>query len=76
VRPRGHKANKQELKREASSFHLQQIIKGMMAQKVVSYEKREERKNQEKEEQMKNFFNVQKGCLKLVRSMPGQQTRR
>jgi len=39
-RPRGHKASKQDLKREANTLALQATFKGFMAEKLASAEKK------------------------------------
>jgi hypothetical protein len=57
---RGSTNSKIDEKREASSLVLQETLKGLVADKEVSTEKDRERKHREKEEQMKNYLEVQK----------------
>lgn len=54
-RPRGKTNSKVDEKRDATSFALQETLQGMMTQK----EARDERKRQEKGEQMKAYIEVQ-----------------
>jgi hypothetical protein len=57
-RPRGHKATKANMKRYASAMHLFGTLKVLYAEKEVSTDKRDERKRREKEEDMKNKYDV------------------
>ncbi|XP_047053898.1 DNA ligase 1-like [Lolium rigidum] len=47
------------MKRDASTMHLVGTLKDLYAEKEVSTDKREERKRREKEEAMKNYYDVQ-----------------
>jgi hypothetical protein len=54
-------------------------IEGVLyADKEVSNNNREERRHREKEEQIKNYYDLQKirGSLELMRPMHGQDPRR
>jgi hypothetical protein len=51
-RTRDHKASKQDVKSEANAIALQATLKGLMAEKEVS----SERKCKEKEQQLKSFM--------------------
>jgi hypothetical protein len=48
------------MKRDASAMHLVGTLKDLYAEKEMSTNKREERKRWEKEEAMKNYYDVQK----------------
>ena len=62
-RPRRHKTSKQEAKRDDSSLALQETLKGLLTKKEESSAKRNERKCQDKEEQLSNYLEMQKGKL-------------
>jgi hypothetical protein len=64
-RPRGHKATKADLKRDASSMLLFGTLKELHADREVSTDKRDERRRREKEEDRKNYFDVQKKKLEI-----------
>jgi hypothetical protein len=64
-RPRGHKAGKQDLQREASSISLKYTLKVVMANKEEASAKREESRRQEKEDQMTNFAKIQRKALEM-----------
>ena len=57
--------SKMDEKRDASTLALLEILKGFMTQK----EAREERKCQEKEEQIKAFFDIQNKKLEIKQSI-------
>ena len=56
VRPRGHKTSKQDAKCEASSLALQETLKELFTDNEESSAKRNERKRQDKEEQLNNYL--------------------
>ena len=64
-RPRGHKATKADMKRDASYMLLFGTLKEMHADREVSTDKRDERRRREKDEDMKNYFDVQKKKLEI-----------
>jgi Flp pilus assembly secretin CpaC len=53
------------MKRDASAMQLVGTLKEMHAHREVSTDKRDERRRQEKEEDMKNYFDVQKKKLEI-----------
>ena len=65
VRPRGHKSTKADMKRDASAMHLVGTLKDLYAEKEEATDKREERKRREKEEALKNYYDVQKRKLDI-----------
>ncbi|KAM0839524.1 hypothetical protein ACQ4PT_060269 [Festuca glaucescens] len=64
-RPRGHKATKADMKRDASALHLVGILKDLYAEKEMSTDKRDERKRRDNEEAMRNYYDVQKRKLDI-----------
>jgi hypothetical protein len=64
-RPRGRMSSKAKAKKEASSQAMMETIKTLIADKEVSSEKREERKRREKEEAVKNYFEIQTKKLEI-----------
>ena len=60
-RPREKTKSKVDAKHDASTLALQETLRGLMTEK----EAREERKRQEKEEQMKTYFDIQKKKLEI-----------
>jgi hypothetical protein len=64
-RQRGHKSTKADMKCDASAMHLVGTLKDLYAEKEMSTNKREERKRREKEEAMKNCYDVQKKKLDM-----------
>jgi hypothetical protein len=59
-RPRGHKASKQDLPREASSIAMKNTLRTVMADKEEANAKRDDRKRREKVEQMLSFADIQR----------------
>ena len=79
MEPRGRTNSKLDAKLDASTNTLQEILKELIATKEVSSEKkeeREERKCREKENAVKNFFELQKKYRELMSPMPGQEPRK
>jgi hypothetical protein len=64
-RPRGRTSSKAEAKREASSQAMMETINTLITDKEVSREKREERKGQEKEDAVKNYYEMQNKKLEI-----------
>ena len=67
-RPRGRTSTKLEAKRDATTLALQETLKGFISQKDKAIEEkkeREEKKRWEREENAKNFFDLQKKKLEI-----------
>jgi hypothetical protein len=58
--PRGHKASKQDLPREASSIAMKNTLRTVMAEKEEANAKRDSRRHWEKVEQMLSFADIQR----------------
>jgi hypothetical protein len=52
-------ATKADMKRDASAMHFLDTLKDLYAEKDVSMDKRDEGQRREKEEDMKNYYDVQ-----------------
>jgi hypothetical protein len=64
-RPRGHKASKTDLHREASSIALGNTLKSVFADKEEASAKRDERRRRDKEEHMQCFTDIQRKILEV-----------
>jgi hypothetical protein len=64
-RPRGHKARKTDLRRQASSLALGNTLKLVFADKEEASAKRDERRRQDKEEQMQSFTSIERKTLEV-----------
>ena len=64
-RPKGHKASKEELIREATTFKLQEKFKKMIAGKETTIALREERRRKEKEAVVSTFVVLQKKAMEI-----------
>jgi hypothetical protein len=58
--PRGHKASKQDLSREALSIAMKNTLRIVMAEKEEANVKRDGRRRREKVEQMLSFADIQR----------------
>jgi hypothetical protein len=64
-RPRGHKASKTDLRREASTIALGNTLKSVFADKEEASAKRDEQRRRDKEEHMQSFANIQRRILEF-----------
>jgi hypothetical protein len=64
-RPRGHKASKTDLHREASAIALGNTLKSVFADKEEASAKRDEQRRRDKEEHMQSFADIQRRTLKI-----------
>lgn len=64
-RPRGHKATKQDMKRDASALALESTLKAVLAEKEEVWTAREERRRQQKEVAMTNFAALQQKAIEV-----------
>jgi hypothetical protein len=64
-RPRGHKASKTNLRRKASFLALENTLKSVFADKEEASAKRDERRRQDKEEQILSFTDIQRKTLEV-----------
>ena len=64
-RPKGHKASKEELIREATNFKLQEQFKEMIASKETAIALREERRRKEKEAVVSMFVGLSKKAMEI-----------
>jgi hypothetical protein len=69
-RPRGRTSSKAEAKRDASSLAVVETINTLFPDKEVLSEKRDERKRREKEEDVKNYYEIQTNKLAIEESIP------
>jgi hypothetical protein len=63
--PRGHKASKTDLHREASSIALGNTLKSIFAHKEETSAKRDEQRRWDKEEHIQSFADIQRRTLEI-----------
>jgi hypothetical protein len=64
-RPRGHKASKTDLRREASSIALGNTLRSVFADKEEASAKRDEQRRRNKKEHMQSFADIQSKPLEV-----------
>jgi hypothetical protein len=64
-RPRGHKASKTDLRREASAIALGNTLKSVFADKEEASAKRDEQRRRDKEKHMQSFADIQRRTLEI-----------
>jgi hypothetical protein len=64
-RPRGHKASKTDLRREASAIRLGNTLKLIFADEEEASAKRDEQRRRDKEEHMQSFTDIQRRTLEI-----------
>jgi hypothetical protein len=64
-RPRGHKASKTDLRREASSIALWNTLKSVFADKEEASAKRDEQRRRDNEKHMQSFVDIQRRTLEI-----------
>jgi hypothetical protein len=64
-RPRGHKASKTDLRREALNIALGNTLKSVFADKEETSAKRDEQRRRDKEEHMQSFADIQRRTLEI-----------
>jgi hypothetical protein len=68
--PRGHKATKTDLKRDASALALIETLKTMMVEKEEAILRREEKRRREKEAACATFIDLTKQALQVQKLSP------
>jgi hypothetical protein len=63
--PRGHKASKTDLRREALTIALGNTLKSVFADKEEASAKRDEKRRRDKEEHMQSFADIQRKTLEI-----------
>jgi hypothetical protein len=63
--PKGHKASKTDLRREASALALGNTLKSVFADKEEASAKRDEQRRRDKEEHMQSFADIQRKTLEV-----------
>jgi hypothetical protein len=64
-RPRGHKASKTDLHREASALALGNTLKSVFADKEEASAKRDEQRRREKEKHMQSFSDIERKTFEV-----------